>query len=460
MAITLNDNIRINAGKPSEPKYLSTGNTTYASITAVNAAIPIAERHIGLTVLIDSGTSNIEHWYKEGVSDSDLIEKKFNTIIPTNNFITGATNLGYFSGQTGIQTLPITNLSDSDYTGNYDSLYNFYFRANDGKIYADVPSDGIFRRGYLKSSAPVKSWIWNEYTGSSNMLGWILIDGDISQQLGTFQNGVIYYTGASEVYVETGWTTGNAYSNSSDVGISTVVGSLTTGSTLAIGGRPYDFALHNNLHFRTIVSETPTLVKIRDDESFIYISGTTSVISVTGATNGLTKSGQRIILGGALTGNTVITLPTSTSLSFTDNRTPTIGIQYTADYSAGYTARSLVDAAYVTGITNNGALIKGVCNLTVQSYSITRNDFYIGTSGGSIVTLLPNINGAPINGMVITVADVIGNASPTCYVQINGAFFGGGSTACINTAFGSISFLYNGGKTCWSAIAFSTALVV
>ncbi len=111
------------------------------------------------------------------------------------------------------------------------------------------------------------------------------------------------------------------------------------------------------------------------------------------------------------------------------------------------------------GVTG-GTLIKTVCNLTTPTYNIKQSDFYIGTSGGSTVTLLPNPNGAAINGMVVTVADVAGNASPACYVQISGAFFGGSIVACIDTAYGAISFLYNGGKSCWGAIAFSQSLVV
>ena len=41
MAIIINDNIRVNAGKPVDAKYLSSGNTAYASIAAVNAAISV-----------------------------------------------------------------------------------------------------------------------------------------------------------------------------------------------------------------------------------------------------------------------------------------------------------------------------------------------------------------------------------------------------------------------------------
>ena len=70
MAIQLNDNIKVNAGKPVEAKYLN-GLVPYVNVSEVNTIIPIAERFKGLTVNIDG----VEYWYKDGVSDLDLIEK-------------------------------------------------------------------------------------------------------------------------------------------------------------------------------------------------------------------------------------------------------------------------------------------------------------------------------------------------------------------------------------------------
>jgi hypothetical protein len=81
-------------------------------------------------------------------------------------------------------------------------------------------------------------------------------------------------------------------------------------------------------------------------------SGVTSNAICT-ANNGLTKVGQNVVLGGALTGATTLTAVNGTSLLFTDSRTAPIGIQYGGDYSAAYQARTLVDAAYVTGKTHN-----------------------------------------------------------------------------------------------------------
>jgi len=70
MAINLNDNIYIKAGKPSEAKYLN-GVVDYVSLVEVNSSIPIAERHVGLTVRI----SGFEYWYNAGIDDVDLVLK-------------------------------------------------------------------------------------------------------------------------------------------------------------------------------------------------------------------------------------------------------------------------------------------------------------------------------------------------------------------------------------------------
>ena len=70
MAIILNDNLKINVGKPVDSKYLN-GLVPYVNIAEVNSVIPIAERYVGLTVNI----VNEEYWYKDGVADGQLVEK-------------------------------------------------------------------------------------------------------------------------------------------------------------------------------------------------------------------------------------------------------------------------------------------------------------------------------------------------------------------------------------------------
>jgi hypothetical protein len=52
-------------------KYLSGGTTPYTSVANVNAFIPQAIRHIGLTVNI----LGVEYWYRDGVLDGNLVVK-------------------------------------------------------------------------------------------------------------------------------------------------------------------------------------------------------------------------------------------------------------------------------------------------------------------------------------------------------------------------------------------------
>ena len=563
MAIILNDNLQINAGKPIDSRYLTTGNTVYTSTGATNLAIPVPLRYTGLTVNI-LGT---EYWYKTGVANINLIQKKYDTVLPTGSFVTGATNIGYFSGTTGIQTLPIFNIPDVNYNGNYYSIYNYYYRGTDGNIHVGIPNDGIPKRGYVKTALPVKSWLWNEYTGSSNQVGWILVDENIADYIGVFRNGYLYYP-PSTPYTESGWTTGSGYTNGSDLVIGTVIGSLTTGLTITIGGPVFATKTNNVLNFRTLISKTPNIINISSDEAFVYLSGNTGTALVT-ASNGLTKVGQDVRLGGTLISGTTI---------ITDSRATPVGVQYAADYSASFTDRSLIDKGYLSsisalggerifknicqsshgfnigevvgfsgctynkpladglydgevigivtncfgvnsfevtqagfvsgitvggglitnctyflsatagqcgclttcepitpnylsksmliatsscsgwvlpyagyvitsGITQGGALIRNVCNISASPYAVTSSDFYIGAKGADIIQLTSNIN-----GQVIVVDDVCGNAAVGCEIQVSGVFFGGSSTACINTAFGSMTFIYNGAKAKWSAI--------
>src|SRR5690606_26087463 len=74
---------------------------------------------------------------------------------------------------------------------------------------------------------------------------------------------------------------------------------------------------------------------------------------LTGSTNGLTDLNGIVCLGGTLIQATTITGNDVCSLTYTDaaigNKR---GILYGGDYSSTYVARSLVDAAYVTGLTS------------------------------------------------------------------------------------------------------------
>lgn len=70
MAILLNDNIQIEAGKHVDNKY-----GPYNDLASVLTSIPSFKRVRGLTVgVIESGLLK-EYWFKEGTNNSDLVEK-------------------------------------------------------------------------------------------------------------------------------------------------------------------------------------------------------------------------------------------------------------------------------------------------------------------------------------------------------------------------------------------------
>jgi hypothetical protein len=105
MSINLNDNIKLNAGKPLDSKYLN-GVVAYLSIAEVNSIVSISERYLGLTVLI--GTD--EYWYHTSIADIGLVIKT--VVVPTSTFtsdivvsLSGVKTLGkYSNGQTILAT--------------------------------------------------------------------------------------------------------------------------------------------------------------------------------------------------------------------------------------------------------------------------------------------------------------------------------------------------------------------
>jgi hypothetical protein len=70
MAINLSDNVHVSAPKPVESKYLNI-TVPYTGTSQVNTCIASGERYVGLTLNI----SNVEYWYKTGVTDTALVTK-------------------------------------------------------------------------------------------------------------------------------------------------------------------------------------------------------------------------------------------------------------------------------------------------------------------------------------------------------------------------------------------------
>ena len=380
--IKLNDNIKLKAGKPLDSKYLSSGNTAYSTASVVNTQIPISERYVGLTVLVN----NVEYWYKNGVANSNLVEKNPSLT----NYISGATNLGYFSGKDGIQILPMNHSTDSSFNGDYVCLYNNYYRGSDGVIHIGTPSDGINKRAYVKTTGTVRSWIWNERVAGSDLLGWIFIDGDVSEMVGTFQYSSTpnyYNTTTTFPYINTFWTNGIAYNNSSNLVINTVEGSLTTGNTITIGVRPYSLTEDKVLKFKSFVSETPDYLQFTEDEAFIHV--TANLTGKTDQTNFISH-----------TGDTSIHYPMSGITGFT-NASDFTGLTET-----------------VSGHTGDTSIHYPMSGISISEKQLTKSHRQI--SGTTIITITDYVIECIDGTFSVVLPTAVGNEDVEFYIKNTG----------------------------------------
>jgi len=434
-----NENIKLAAPNPLDSRYMSTRTSAgaqlpYSGTSEVTGitGIVLAQRYLGQTVLINTGITGVEYWFKEGITDTDLIEKKFSSEQLVGEFITGATNLGYFSGQTGIQKLALSSFGVST-SGFYFSEYNWYYGDSAGIIRIGSPThNGVLRRAYVKEDKSY-SWIYNV-----NVNGWSVATGDITENVGSV---IVDNPYAIPRYTEEDWT---VFVSTTGTSV-TPSGSLTTGDTLIIGNPIFNNKSDQDLNLRTLISETSDLINLRYDDNFIYFSGGTTNQILT-ASNGLTTIGTNVELGGTLTGTTTIIRGSGA----------VAGIQYGDSFTTGFTSASLVNKAYVDSvITSTSSLIKSVCNPITDDYTTVSTDYYVGVTGGTTVRL----SGAQTDGQVIVVADVLGNASPTCYIQVIGAFFGASAISCIDTSYSSMSYIFNSEKNKWSVVGFTPAIV-
>ena len=519
MAIIFNDNIRVNAGKPVDAKYLNTGNTSYATISDVNSVIAIPERHIGLTVNI----SGDEFWYKTGVTNSDLIPKMIG--ISGSGTITGATNVGFFSGMSGVQTLEIfTNISlpvpnHLDYRGLYSSVLGNFYRDINGIIRVGISNvDSIPKRLYVKTTAPIKSFIWSDVdNGINGFRGWFLMDGDASLRIGENivlgVDGINYY-GNTNAYTNITWNNPAPISGTITAFVTNVLGSLNTGHTTTLGSPVYSRNINNNsaLELRTIRSITPTRIGIGFDDAFINISGASingenigsidgtfgnvfsnanentlsfrrlrgvgnAIVTTIGddivinsiaggvgiafADNGLTLNNNTIVLGGILRNNTIIDgFGYSGSLAF-------CGINQLTFESNNFIIRN--DDNY-SPARYDGNYFTGSSSFIMQ-HSIPDIQYVTGITSNlqeQINNILNIHNTIEANGGdivllppnpqykdKITIIDVGGNAGLNpITINGNGRNILGSIQANINTNHGSITIFFNN-QGFWSIIGFA-----
>lgn len=355
--------------------------------------------------------------------------------------VTGGTNLGYFTGYTGIQKLPLTYLTSSSFNGDYASLYNNYYRDDEGYVRIGIAPDGIPRRGYLRTTEPAISWIWNEYTGDGAPVGWVFLYGDISDP-DVYGSSGLTSSYSFPAYTASTWTTGQAYNNGSDIIVSSVEGSNYTGTTYLIGGPVYSDKENQELRFRTIVTESPDVLSVKYDDYFIKLSGITSVSEAVNVGSGTTifsgMSGttllMKTILGDGDTtvtdNGTTITISSSGggSSSGASGENVTKRITQTSHgftkgnvvgWSGGTYNKAIADGTY------NGEII-GVVSTVVNSntFDVTQSGYISGMTGlvqnatyfvagdtfGGITTTAPTTDGYLVRPIMVA------NSTSTAWV--------------------------------------------
>lgn len=334
MAIIINDNLAVNAGKPVDNKYLNI-STPWTSVSQVNTNIPESYRYLGLTVNINS----TEYWYKNSVTDGGLVLK--NLVGTLNNVING---LSLVSSGTTV-SLGGTLTGNTVFDGGA-SLYNLRYGGNYHTNYTNrTLVDKQYVDTYALGLTPIQS-VLVATTGNTTLSGLTTIDG-------------ILLTGGDRILVkdQTSGANNGVYSASTgvwgrtnDFNLSAVTGTymwVLSGDTLArtawvlttkiptIGVTPLVFVLFTQVLDVSagVGIDITTLAgnyeinfdganvagnSICWDGSQLGINPSTQLVidgSITGATNGLTKTGRNVVLGGDLTGNTMITLPYASKTS-------------------------------------------------------------------------------------------------------------------------------------------------
>ena len=204
MAISLSDNLQINFPKPTDAR-LYNNLTPYTSLAQVTGSIDINYRFLGLTVLVSSSTEIAEYWWKNGVTNNDLILKTAGA----GTFLTTASNVN--NGN-------VLTISKSD-----GSSYQITIDTGSGQTYIQGP--GIIIGGNNAISASLGSGL--EFSGNS-------IQSKVISVNGVFPvNGNIV---TNLTAVLTGPSASNSPNNLIGSSSGTATGSIANGTVWVVSG--------------------------------------------------------------------------------------------------------------------------------------------------------------------------------------------------------------------------------
>lgn len=471
MAILINDNYQLTAPKPFDARYMNI-STPWSSIGAVNTAIPQAYRYIGLTVNINgtehwyatgildtdlvpkvnagtlSGATNGIHVTAGGTQvalggvltgDTEFSGGKLKYNVPQ-SFSLGneIVDKNYVDTVAlGLQpkmAVKAATTGDTLLDGTVTSVDGISISDGDRilvKSQSDNTENGIYIANttgwtrsvdFNESGETTQGSLVPVITGATNKNTiWVLVTADAIPDTTPMEFGLF----SSSNYIA-----GN--------------GIIISGSTILVDGANLAGTYINwsgtqfSVDCASIISGLVTQSAIDS-----YTGATQPIISaaITGVTNGLTKVGNHdACLGGTLVGNTLIcgsglynldivdvdefivtTTGSSTVfgvdncgfvLSFTGGTVTfddTGGLKYGANYSANYTARSIPDVAFITGLTTGStvyapplAQYSTVCvggvDVATDLYGMTSNEIlekilvkYLTPSFSSFSSTIPSI---------------------------------------------------------------------
>lgn len=444
MAIQLNDNIKVNAGKPLDTKYLNTTNLPYTSISEVNSVIPVPERSIGLTVNIN----NDEYWYATGVTDSDLVLKNTSSGSTISGFSNIGSGVGIYSGTT---TGGVVNLRTIIGSGNTDVSL----------------SGSTIVMNTIGTSALNSNILFFNNTGSTyqpysaRTTGVTFYYGDDSPT-GTTKLNLNSKLAVSELRISTGNTqtgtreVGDIYWDNTDDTISI---QQTQNVTQQVGQEQYVKAKNNSgslipngsvVYISGSDTGRPTIELARADEldgSIVnqVIGVTTEDISA-GDIGFVTTSGLvRDLDTSSFSDGDVVYLSTSVFGGLTNseptypNYTIEVGIVVVSDISNGVIYVRINDVSTEQNI-------RGVELANSDPFTATTRSDFISALGVNTIYL----PATPIVGQEITITDNEGDADlANITIDGNGNYINGNALnpnfeAIINTSWGSMTFVFTG----------------
>jgi uncharacterized delta-60 repeat protein len=146
---------------------------------------------------------------------------------------------------------------------------------------------------------------------------------------------------------------------------------------LGSAGSGYTVNVPSGIKYATDISSNMTSLTMPPK---IYVDNLTAQM-ITGGTNGISKAGRFLKLGGNLTGATTIGLG-SNSLTFTGNSGT---LKYGSDLSSVYSDRSLVDRGFVNSIVGTGSTTVLNSTTVVSNFGTVDPSYATGTTFNSTV---------------------------------------------------------------------------